>query len=174
MNNNNEEHKKIIDEMLDLNYKKILDLGSGKTSMSLLLNKFLDSNITGICYPGDNRKLDRIKSECIGNYLLIEKDICEFDITDNYDLVLCHLLFGEALKFGNKVDKMARQVFKIDTKDILVIDYLEDISNVNENDLKGDSETKSLRFFNTDELPENLIDYDLIKSYLNYLKRKIR
>lgn len=87
-----EEHRKILDEMLNGKYKEILDLGSGKTSMSLLLEKFKKSNITGVCYPGDDRKLDKIKRECIGKYNLIEKDICKENIKEKYDLVLCHLL----------------------------------------------------------------------------------
>lgn len=35
--------------------------------------------------------------------------------------------------------------------------------------LKGDSETKRLRFFNIENVPENLMDVDLIKSYMNYI-----
>lgn len=121
-----EEHKKILDDMLTNNYIKILDLGSGKTSMSLLLNKFPNSNITGICYPGDNRKLDKIKEVCKGKYKLIEKDICKEIPKDKYDLVLCHLLFGEATKFGNSVEDMIDKVFSIQSGYILVVDYLED------------------------------------------------
>ncbi len=48
--------------------------------------------------------------------------------------------------------------------------YLADVSMTDASSLKGDSETKRLRFFNPDEVPENLIDVDLIKSYLNYIK----
>lgn len=45
------------------------------------------------------------------------------------------------------------------------------IANVNIKDysvLKGDSETKSLKFFKLNELPNNLMDEDLIKSYIKY------
>ena len=35
--------------------------------------------------------------------------------------------------------------------------------------LKGDSETKRLKIFNPDEVPENLMDVDLIKTYINYI-----
>ena len=47
--------------------------------------------------------------------------------------------------------------------------YLADISLVDANNLKGDSETKRLQFFYPEEVPENLLDADLIKSYLNYI-----
>ncbi|MBP3461074.1 MAG: NUDIX domain-containing protein [Bacilli bacterium] len=50
--------------------------------------------------------------------------------------------------------------------------YLADVSITDESALKGDSETKRLRFFNLDEVPENLMDEDLIKTYLNYTKKK--
>lgn len=52
--------------------------------------------------------------------------------------------------------------------------YLADISNVDVNNLKGDSETKKLQFFYPNEVPENLMDADLITSYLNYTSRKTR
>ena len=44
---------------------------------------------------------------------------------------------------------------------------MEDASN-----LKGDSETKRLRFFNPEEVPENLMDADLIKSYISYMNKR--
>ena len=50
--------------------------------------------------------------------------------------------------------------------------YLADVSITDESALKGDSEIKRLRFFNLDEVPENLMDEDLIKTYLNYTKKK--
>lgn len=40
--------------------------------------------------------------------------------------------------------------------------------------LKGDSETKRLRFFNPEEVPENLMDADLIKAYIKSLNEKHR
>lgn len=45
--------------------------------------------------------------------------------------------------------------------------YLTDVSIADESALKGDSETGRLRFFNLDEIPENLMDADLIKAYLS-------
>lgn len=50
--------------------------------------------------------------------------------------------------------------------------YLADVSIADESILKGDSETKRLRFFNPEDVPENLMDADLIKTYLNYTKKK--
>ena len=49
--------------------------------------------------------------------------------------------------------------------------YLADVSMENASNLKGDTETKRLKFFNPEEVPENLMDADLIKKYLEYRKR---
>lgn len=47
--------------------------------------------------------------------------------------------------------------------------YLADITNNYK--LKGDSETKRLEFFNTNDVPENLMDKDLIQAYINYINK---
>lgn len=53
--------------------------------------------------------------------------------------------------------------------------YVADVNVEDAAGLKGDSETKRLQFFYPEEVPENLMDADLIKSYLNFIgkKRKI-
>lgn len=38
--------------------------------------------------------------------------------------------------------------------------------------MKGDLETKRLQFFKPEEVPENLMDENLINSYLTYLKKR--
>ena len=50
--------------------------------------------------------------------------------------------------------------------------YLADVLMQNISDMKGDSETKRLQFFKPEEVPENLMDEDLIKSYLTYLNKR--
>jgi hypothetical protein len=122
-----EEHFKIINEMLGEHYNSILDLGSGKTSMGILLKLFPNTSITGICYPGDHRKLDSIKENCIGNFDLVEMDICKEKPKGKYDLVLCHLLLGETLKFGNILGDMLDSIFSINANQICIIDFKEDI-----------------------------------------------
>lgn len=46
--------------------------------------------------------------------------------------------------------------------------YLAEVSIDDESNLNGNSETKRLKFFYPDEVPNNLMDADLIKSYINY------
>lgn len=49
--------------------------------------------------------------------------------------------------------------------------YLADVSMKDASNLKGDSETKRLKFFDPEEVPKNLMDADLIKAYTKYIKR---
>ena len=37
--------------------------------------------------------------------------------------------------------------------------------------LKGDSETKRLKFFNLNEIPKNIMDADLINAYKKYCEK---
>lgn len=50
--------------------------------------------------------------------------------------------------------------------------YVADVNMEDATGLKGDSETKRLQFFYPEEVPENLMDADLIKSYLNFIGKK--
>ena len=49
--------------------------------------------------------------------------------------------------------------------------YLADVSLEDSSNLKGDSETKRLKFFDINNVPDNLMDADLIKSYVNFIKK---
>ena len=51
--------------------------------------------------------------------------------------------------------------------------YLADVSITDINNLKCDSETKRLKFFNINDIPGNIMDIDLINAYKNYNKSKI-
>ena len=50
--------------------------------------------------------------------------------------------------------------------------YVADVSLNDISALKGDTETKQLMFFDLDNLPNNLMDQDLIEAYISYAKRK--
>lgn len=52
--------------------------------------------------------------------------------------------------------------------------YLADISDGDITNLKGDSETKRLAFFSPENVPENLMDKDLIESYKNYRSATVK
>ena len=50
--------------------------------------------------------------------------------------------------------------------------YLANISIDDETNLKGDSETKRLKFFDINNIPNNIMDEDLIKVYKDYINKK--
>ena len=49
--------------------------------------------------------------------------------------------------------------------------YLADVSINDASNLKGDSETKRLKYFNIEDVPENIMDKDLIETYKNYINK---
>ncbi len=124
-----EEHFKNLNEFQNLeNIKKVLDAGSGKTSLSYLINKFSNATIDAIVYPGDERKIGTIREKVKGNYNLMELDFCKEEILKSYDFVLAHLLLGEATKFGNHFQDLLHKLLKIKSPYFLIYDILEDTS----------------------------------------------
>lgn len=77
-------------------------------------------------YPGDHRKINSIEENVKCGYHLIELDLCKDSITKSYDLVLAHLLLGEATKFGNDFKVLLEKLLKIDSKYFIIYDFLED------------------------------------------------
>lgn len=121
------EHYKNFDCLIKLNnINNILDAGSGKTSLSYLLNKFPNANVDAIVYPGDDRKITSIKENVNGKYNLKELDLCNAKINETYDLVFAHLLLGEATKFGNKFTDILNRLLDINSKYFLIYDFKED------------------------------------------------
>ncbi|MEK7120083.1 MAG: class I SAM-dependent methyltransferase, partial [Patescibacteria group bacterium] len=120
-------------EKIEGKIEKVLDLGSGRTSIFYLTDKFKNATIKGVVYPGDNRKIDPIK-ECIKNknYQIVESDIKDLDFDENYDVVLAHLFLGEAEKFAeNKFEEILDKLFKIKTKYLVLVNLFRDNINYN-------------------------------------------
>ena len=82
---------------------------------------------------------------------------------DPYDIELIDTLSGESRKNSYPNGDIVYNNTSL---------YLADVSMEDASNLKGDSETKRLKFFNPNEVPENLMDADLIKSYISYLNGK--
>lgn len=105
----------------------ILDAGSGRSSLIALTDYFKNSTIDAIIYPGDIRKRESIKLNVLNNnYNLIELDICKSNITKEYDLVLSHLLLGEATTWNNSYQDLCNKLFSIKSKYYIIYDYKED------------------------------------------------
>jgi trans-aconitate methyltransferase len=124
-------HKKLLEELFEnfdtrKNYR-ILDAGSGRTSLHFLTTKFPNANITAIVYPGDERKIEGIKEFVhANNYVLKEIDIRNFKSETEFDMILAHLLLGEATKFGNRFNDVLNALFSIKTRYLVIVDVLED------------------------------------------------
>ena len=124
-------HDKIIKTMIkplkNVEVKKIIDAGSGKTSASVLLKYFEKATVDAIVYPGDNRKKNPLETTIGSNRLeIIEADICSACIRKKYDLCLIHLTLGEAHHFGNHFSDLFHQLMDIKAKYFILVDILED------------------------------------------------
>lgn len=171
------EHLQIVNDLLEPlrgeEINDILDAGSGKTSLTLITNYFKDKVIDAIVYPGDNRKMDSIKKSVpTTNYNLIEHDLCKEAINKKYDLVVAHLLLGEAIKFGNTFDNLFDRLLSIDTKYIIIIDYAED-PDVNFDYIESYiNNMKVIKKTSVNLEKENIFTSFIGKSYKGYLIQK--
>ena len=105
---------------------RILDAGSGKTSLAAIISCFPKASVDAIVYPGDERKLKTIRDMQSDKINVVELDICDTLVPAHYDLVVAHLLLGEASKFGNSFQDLLQNVLSIQSRSYIIIDYLED------------------------------------------------
>jgi|SRR3989339_1685604 len=128
--------KELLDSLfqgIEGEVKEVLDLGSGRTSIFYLADRYPGLTIKGVIYPGDTRKIDPIK-ECVKNpnYELIESDIKDLNPNTQYDIVLAHLLLGEAEKFGgNRFEEILNKLFDIKTRYLVLVNLFRDNVNYN-------------------------------------------
>ena len=164
-----EGHKIILNDFLNLvkgenSITNILDAGSGRTSLSIIVNTFPYTAIDAVVYPGDQRKISSIKeiAEDNKNINLIEKDICGELIVKEYDIIIAHLLLGEAAKFGNTFEDLLEKVVAMKYKYLIIIDYLEDPA-VNEKSIVDICEKHNLNIiyksYVTNEKPQVWEDF---------------
>ena len=183
-------HEEFVKLVMSLNEKELLELSSKYGGYPVLFRMALDDRINHIPFIQTGAAIIiRIEN---GQILLQER-------TDRNKWGLpggCQDL-GEDLRVTAVREAFEETGIKLDPNSIELIDtlsgesrknsypngdivynntslYLADICNVDVSNLKGDSETKRLQFFSLDEVPENLMDADLIASYLNYASRKER
>ena len=123
-------HITILREMLsDLSIAEIshiMDAGSGRASLSTIISSFPKASVDAIVYPGDERKMNTIRDMQSDQVVVVEQDICETPIPAHYDLVVAHLLLGEASKFGNTFHDLLQSLLSIQSRYYIIIDYLED------------------------------------------------
>ena len=180
-------HEEFVNLVLKLNEEELLDLSANYGGYPVLFRMALDDRISHIPFIQTGAAI--IIRNNKGEILLQER-------TDRNKWGLpggCQDL-GEDLRMTAIREAYEETGIKLDIKDIVLIDtlsgesrknsypngdivynntslYLVDVSLEDASNLKGDSETKRLKFFNPSEVPENLMDADLIKSYLNYINK---
>ena len=181
-------HEEFVNLIMNLNEEQLLELSSQYGGYPVLFRMALDERINHIPFIQTGAAII-IRNEN-GQILLQER-------TDRNKWGLpggCQDL-GEDLRFTAVREAYEETGIKLDPYDIELIDtlsgesrknsysngdivynntslYLADVSMEDASNLKGDSETKRLQFFNPNEVPENLMDADLIKTYLNYISKK--
>lgn len=178
-------HEEFVNLIMSLDEEQLLELSSKYGGYPVLFRMALDERINHIPFIQTGAAII-IRNEN-GQILLQER-------TDRHKWGLpggCQDL-GEDLRFTAVREAYEETGIKLDPYEIELIDtlsgesrknsypngdivynntslYLADVSMEDASNLKGDSETKRLQFFNPDEVPENLMDDDLIKSYLKYI-----
>jgi len=181
-------HEEFVNLILSLDEEQLLELSARYGGYPVLFRMALDDRISHIPFIQTGAAVI-IRNEA-GQILLQER-------TDRNKWGLpggCQDL-GEDLRYTAVREAYEETGIRLDPNEIELIDtlsgesrknsypngdivynntslYLADVSLSNESTLKGDSETKRLRFFNIDEVPENLMDADLIKTYLKYINKK--
>ncbi len=181
-------HEEFVNLVMQLDEKQLLELSSQYGGYPVLFRMSLDERINHIPFIQTGAAI--IIRNDNGQILLQER-------TDRNKWGLpggCQEL-GEDLKFTAVREAYEETGIKLDPYDIEIIDtlsgksrknsypngdivynntslYLANVSIQDTANLKGDSETKRLKFFNIDELPNNLMDEDLIKCYLRYISKK--
>ena len=183
-------HEEFVNLIMSLNEEQLLELSAKYGGYPVLFRMALDDRISHIPFIQTGSAII-IRNEN-GQILLQER-------TDRNKWGLpggCQEL-GEDLRTTAVREAFEETGIKLDPNEIELIDtlsgktrknsypngdivynntslYLADVSIDDIANLKGDSETKRLQFFYNDEVPENLMDADLIKAYINYInKRKI-
>lgn len=181
-------HEEFVNLVMSLNEEELLELSSKYGGYPVLFRMALDERINHIPFIQTGSAII-IRNEK-GEILLQER-------TDRNKWGLpggCQDL-GEDLRVTAVREAYEETGIKLDPNKIKLIDtlsgesrknsypngdivynntslYLANITDVDVSSLKGDSETKRLKFFNPNEVPENLMDEDLIKSYKSYILRK--
>lgn len=181
-------HEEFVNLILSLNEEQLLELSAKYGGYPVLFRMALDDRISHIPFIQTGAAII-IRNEN-GQILLQER-------TDRNKWGLpggCQDL-GEDLRITAVREAYEETGIKLDPNEIELIDtlsgesrknsypngdivynntslYLADVSMEDASSLKGDSETKRLKFFNPDEVPENLMDADLIKSYISHINKK--
>ncbi len=181
-------HEEFVNLILSLDEQQLLELSAKYGGYPVLFRMALDDRISHIPFIQTGAAII-IRNEN-GQILLQERTD-----RDKWGLPGGCQDLGEDLRVTAVREAFEETGIKLDPNEIELIDtlsgesrknsypngdivynntslYLADVSMEDASNLKGDSETKRLRFFNPEEVPENLMDADLIKSYISYMNKR--
>ena len=180
-------HEEFVNLVKNLSEEEILNLSSKNGGYPVFYRMSLDERIKNIPFIQP------------GSAIIIRNEDGEILLQERTDRNMWSLP-GGCQDLGEDLrDTIVRETFeetgiKIDPKKLKLLDtlsgskrrnnypngdivynntslYLIDVSIDNLSNLKYNSETKRLKFFKVDSLPKNIMDYDLIETYINYLKK---
>ena len=180
-------HEEFVELVQSLSEEELLYLSSNFGGYPVLFRMSLDERICHIPFIQTGAAI--IIRNPQGQILLQERtDRNKWGLTGG-----CQDL-GESLRDTAVREAYEETGIKLDPNEIILIDtlsgesrknsypngdivynntslYLGDVSIEDASNLKGDSETKRLQFFNTEEVPDNLMDADLINTYKKYVSK---
>ncbi len=180
-------HEEFVNLILGLNENQLMELSAKKGGYPVLYRMSLDERICHIPFIQP------------GSAIIIRNEKGEILLQERTDRNKWGLPGGCQDLAEDLRDTAVREAFeetgiKLDPNEIELIDtlsgvsrknsypngdfvynntslYLADVSLEDASTLKGDSETKKLRFFDLEKVPENLMDIDLIEAYKRYIHR---
>lgn len=180
-------HEEFVNIILSLNEEQLLEFSAKHGGYPVLFRMALDERIshipfiqTGAAMIIRNKegkillqeRTDRNKWGLPGGCQELGEDLRNTAIREAYEETGIRIKI-EAIKLIDTISGDSRKN-SYQNGDIVYNNtslYLADISDDDIAYLKGDSETKRLKFFKVEELPENLMDEDLIKVYKAYLPK---
>lgn len=182
------DHEEFVNLVLSLSEEEVKELSSKYGGYPVLFRMALDDRISHIPFiqtgsaiiirnPNGQillqERTDRDKWGLPGGCQDLGEDLRVTAVREAYeetgielnpgDLILIDTLSGESRKNSYPNGDIVYNNTSL---------YLADVSTEDASNLKGDSETKRLKFFDVEDVPENLMDADLIKSYMNYIGSK--
>jgi 8-oxo-dGTP pyrophosphatase MutT (NUDIX family) len=181
-------HEEFVELVSSLSEEELLELSANYGGYPVLFRMALDERICHIPFIQTGAAII-IRNE--------NKEILLQERTDRDKWGLpggCQDL-GEELRATAAREAYEETGIKLDPNDLVLIDtlsgssrknsypngdivynntslYLADVSIENTSSLKGDSETKRLRFFDPNEVPSNLMDEDLIRAYKKFISER--
>ena len=181
-------HEEFINIILNLNEEELIEFSKKYGGYPVLFRMALDDRVchipfiqtgSAIIIRNENKEIllqertDRNMLGLPGGCQELGEDLRETAIREAYEetgiklnienLVLINTLSGNLRKNSYPNGDIVYNNTSL---------YLADVSINNLEKLKGDSETKRLKFFSLDDIPCNLMDKDLILEYKKYLESK--